>query len=325
MNERSVSEERGRQLRRDQVAFFFDRTLEPVITIKSGQRLVLETEDANGALVRSEEDIYSDTAALFEKAGGSNPVTGPIFVEGAHPGDCLVVTLNSIHPGGPEELGYTGVFQHLGALESPYSLQEPLAPRTKILAMADGIAKFQAKHKLIEIPMHPFVGTIGTAPKYDRVRSCLYGRDYCGNVDCAEVTVGSKVVLPVNVEGGLLALGDCHGAQGAGEITGMALETRAEVDITVHVLASAEAGFVGLPQVNGEGWIGSIGCIWGATLDDNIRAAYIDLVRRMERYYGFDPLDAYILLNLVGRVSVGQVVDPAYYACVAMIDRRFVE
>jgi len=321
----AIGDEAAPRLRRDQVSYYFDRCVEPILTIKSGQRVIVETEDANAALVRSEEDAYKSAEILFEKAGGSDPITGPIYVEGARPGDCLSVMINRITPGGPESLGYTAVFQKLGSLESMYSLQAPLEPRTRIVRMADGIAKLRTKHKTIDIKMHPFMGTIGTAPKYDRVRSYLQGHDYCGNVDCPEVTVGSTVVLPVNVDGGLLSLGDCHGAQGAGEITGCALETRAEVDIKVDLIPNSEAQYVNLPQVNSAGWIGSIGCVSGATLADNIRAAYIDLIHRMERFYGFDSIDAYILLNLVGRVSVGQVIDPSFYACVAMVDREYID
>jgi acetamidase/formamidase len=304
---------------RDQRAFFFTGDIEPVLTVQSGQTVVVETEDANAGLIRTEEDVYSDFSALFEKAGGCNPVTGPIYVANAAPGDCLLVHIDSIEV---EHRGYTSVFPTLGALQSSTTIQPPHGSVTKICEIQNDHFIFSAKHREITIEIEPFIGTISTAPREERIYSFYHGKEYCGNIDCPDLKAGTTVVLPVNVEGGLLSIGDIHARQGDGEITGCALEIRGKVQITIECLSRTEVRFAEWPQVNTADWIGSIGCPLGGSLDEAVRAAYLDLIERMHGYYGFERLDAYQLLNLVGKVTVGQVLEPLY-TCVAKIDRKY--
>ncbi len=308
-------------VRRENRQFCFDAKYEPVLSIKSGQTVQIETEDANAGLIRTKKDEYPIFVDLFNKAGGANPVTGPIFVEGAKPGDCLAVKIENITV---DRQGYSNVLQDLGALQSAYNIQPHHGARTTICKVKGDYFTFPGKKKKIDVPIEPMIGTIATAPRFERVASFYHGKEYCGNIDCPDLEIGNTVVLPVNVDGGLLTLGDVHGAQGDGEITGCALEIRGAVTVTVELLARERAQFCGWPQVNSATWIGSIGCPIGGSLDDAIRAAYVDLINRMEKFYGFDRLDAYQLLNLVGKVTVGQVVEPLY-SCVARIDRRYLE
>ncbi len=308
-------------IKREDRQFYFDAKYEPVLSIKSGQTIQIETEDANAGLIRTEKDEYPIFAELFDKAGGANPVAGPIFVEGAKPGDCLAVKLEDITI---DSQGYSNILSDLGALQSAYGIQPRHEARTTICKVKGDHFTFPGRKKKIDVPVKPMIGTIATAPKYERVASFWHGKEYCGNIDCPELKIGNTVVLPVNVEGALLTLGDVHGAQGDGEITGCALEIRGVVTVTVELLSKEMAQFCEWPQVNSPSWIGSIGCPIGGSLDDAVRAAYVDLINRMEKYYGFDKLDAYTLLNLVGKVGVGQVVEPLY-SCVAKIERRYLE
>ncbi len=103
-------------------------------------------------------------------------------------------------------------------------------------------------------------------------------------MDCPDIGEGATVVLPCNVDGALLSIGDIHGAQGDGEITGCALECRGEVKVRVTVLKKEEAKYADWPQVNTDAFIGSIICGGALNLSDQIRAGYVDLVKRMERY-----------------------------------------
>ena len=143
-------------------------------------------------------------------------------------------------------------------------------------------------------------------------------------VDVPQITAGGTLVLPVNVEGALLGLGDAHAAQGDGEITGAALEIEAEVVFTVRVAEREEARFVALPQINTEDAIGSIAGYQGVSLADCTRAGYVDLLERLVRFYRFQKREAYELLGQVGRVQVGNMIDPFYSAMVS-IDRRYLE
>lgn len=85
--------------------------------------------------------------------------------------------------------------------------------------------------------MNPFVGSIGVAPKYDRRASFYQGSEWCGNIDICDVKPGAQVVLPVNVEGGLLLMGDVHACQGDGEITGCALECRGRIEARITLVS----------------------------------------------------------------------------------------
>ncbi len=311
-------------IRRDQYKFYFDKELEPVLTINSGDSVIVETEDANASLIQKDNDIYYKFSELYDKAGGCNPVSGPIYVRDTKPGDYLAVEIRSVEPGPVRKSGYTSIFPGLGALTSSFSIQDPLEPRTKICKISHDKVLFPTRNKqTIEIPARPFIGTIGVAPKIERRVSFYHGKDFCGNIDCPDVREGTTVVLPVNVEGALLSVGDVHAVQGDGEITGCALECQGTVEIKVTALSKDEAKYCDWPQVNAAKWIGTIVCPGGITLADVVRAGYVDLVNRMERFYGFDKLDAYQLLNLVGKVTLGQLAE--FYSCVVKIDRKYLE
>ncbi len=316
--------EQVKRIRRDmQSTFYFDKELAPIIRVKSGEELIIETQDANAGFIRKESDLYRDFAVLYAKAGGANPVSGPIYVDGAAAGDYLRVKILDIRCGGEIKQGYTALYSTgLGGLTSEYTLQGPIEPRTKIYQLAADRFRFACDGKKITIPLAPFIGTIGVAPKYERRMSFYHGKEFCGNIDCRDVGKGREVVLPVHVDGALLALGDIHAAQGDGEITGCALETEGEVRIKVEVIANEKAEYGGLPQVNSDDWIGSIGCPDGSNLADAVRMGYRDLIERMHKYYGFDKYDAYQLLGLVGEVAIGQVVEPLY-SCVVKINRKY--
>lgn len=313
-------------IKRNQFKFYFDKEAEPVLIIKSGDTVLVETEDANVSHIRKNSDIYYDFSRLYDKAGGCNPLGGPIYVEGAKVGDFLAVEILEVEPGAVRGEGYTSVFPGLGALASPFSIQEPLEPRTKICRIKDGKVLFEtnSKERTIKIPVDAFVGTIGVAPKEERRSSLYNGKDFCGNVDCPDIKAGATVILPVNVDGALLSVADVHAVQGDGEIAGCALECQGDVKIRVKVLSEEEAQFCDWAQVNTPEWIGSIVSLSAITLADQIRAGYVDLVKRMVKYYGFDKIDAYQLLNLVGKVTVGQVLDQTY-SCVVKIRREFLK
>ena len=176
----------------------------------------------------------------------------------------------------------------------------------------------------VRLPYLPFVGTLGVAPAGDPIPSFGQRPDILGNVDLPELTDGAVVVLPVHVPGGLLSLGDAHLVQGDAEIHRSAVETQADVTLTIHRRTADEVGFADLPQVNDER-LHRKRCARGpAIFEDLVRAAYDDLAIRLERYYGFSQADAFRLLGAVGKVRIGQVVPPVYSA-LAKIERKYLE
>jgi acetamidase/formamidase len=312
------------RVRRDQLHLYFDSAQEPAVRVPSGTRLVVETEDAHMGSIRSERDVYRSLAEVFEKLGGANPVTGPIYVEEVEPGDCVALTFEEIVPGPVQGQGYTVLTPGLGGLVSNYTLQPPLPPRTVICPIRDGEVHFPTSKGTITIPTAPFLGTIGVAPVGERRLSYLQGAEFLGNTDLPLNGVGATVVMRANVAGGLVSFGDAHAVQGEGEISGAAIECQADVTCRIERIPKEEARYVGLPQVNTADFIGSIGAFTGVHLGDVVRAAYVDLVQRLVQFYGFELGEAYLLACQTARVCVGQVVDPLYCAAVT-IERRYVE
>jgi acetamidase/formamidase len=312
------------RLGRDQIHLYFDASEEPRIRIRSGDRLVVETEDAHMGSIRSEQDVYQSLAEVFEKLGGANPVTGPIYVENVEPGDCVALTFEEITPGAVQGQGYTVLTPGLGGLVSNYTLQPPLPPRTVICPIRDGKVLFRATKGTIAIPTAPFLGTIGVAPSGERRLSYLQGAEFLGNTDLPLNGVGATVVMRANVTGGLVSFGDAHAVQGDGEISGAAIECQADVTCRVERIAKEEAQYVALPQVNTQEFIGSIAGFSGVHLGDVVRAAYVDIVQRLVQFYDFELGEAYLLACQTARVCVGQIVDPLYCAAVT-IERAYIE
>lgn len=310
------------RLRRDQIHLYFDANEEPQIRVPSGARLVVETEDAHMGSIRTESDVYQTLAEVFEKLGGANPVTGPIYVEGVEPGDCVALTFEDIVPGPVQGQGYTVLTPGLGGLVSNYTVQPSLKPRTVICPIRDGTVHFPTTKGTIEIPTRPFLGTIGVAPGGERRLSYLQGAEFLGNTDLPLNGIGAIVVMRANVPGGLVSFGDAHAAQGDGEISGAAIECQADVTVLIERIPKTEAHYAGLPQVNTPESIGSIAAFTGVHLGDVVRAAYVDIVNRLVQFHGFELEEAYLLACQTAKVTVGQVVDPLYCAAVT-IERRY--
>lgn len=130
---------------------------------------------------------------------------------------------------------------------------------------------------------------------------------YGGNMDLPDVGVGAVIYLPVNIKGGLLYLGDCHAAQGDGELCGVAIEHPTVTTLQIDLI---KGWSVKIPRLETKDFIMSIGA--SRPLEDAARMAYRDLIRWMAADYGFEEIDAYMLLTQCGRVRLGNMVDPKY-------------
>src|SRR5258706_13996757 len=152
------------RLLRDQWHLFFDPDEKPRLRVPSGGRVVVETEDAHIGSIRTEKDVYKSLAEVFEKLGGANPVTGPIFIERVEPGDCVAMTLEDIVPGAVQGQGYTVLTPGLGGLVSNYTLQPALEPRTVIANLRDAKDEFPTAKGVVAIPTCRFLATIARLP-----------------------------------------------------------------------------------------------------------------------------------------------------------------
>jgi amidase len=312
-----------RRFPRTATTLFLDPAAEPLAEVAEGERIVVETADSLCGIAKARAPAGMHIDAVIDQLGGACPLTGPLFVSGAARGAALEVTIHRLRAAPPAGEGWTGIFGGFGALNHErYSLARQEDPEIRVLPYADGRARFPCRHGHVEIELRPFLGTVGVAPRRERRMTFSQSPEYLGDVDIPALAEGATVVLPVNVDGALVAFGDAHGAQGDGEITGVALEIEAEVELSMRCREREEAGLLGLPQINTAELIGSVAGFEGVTLADCARAAYADLIKRLERFHGFRRSQAYELLSLVGRLQIGNMIDP-FYSVLASVERRY--
>lgn len=290
--------------------------------IASGTRLVFETLDCFSNRLTSDQQRYASEAELMEQIGAYNPVTGPVYVEGAEPGDVLAVSILGIETGTAGPFAVTNSFGAGSKVVNYDCRGMPAGGSTRICTIRDGVVEFPVGGRTLRLPAQPMVGTIGTAPAGQDVPSVLYARSIGGNMDCPLIRAGAVVYLPVGVPGGLLFIGDVHARMGDAEITGTALETSADVSVEIRLMRGSEHPLT-MPHVDSAGSIGVVGCSEGADLETNLETAMVELQNRLCGQCGFAPVDAYELLGAVAKVNINQCVPQWWKSVYAGIDRRF--
>ena len=203
----------------------------PILTIDPGDVVVVETEDAFGGVITSEQD--SPTAKL--KFPFLNPQCGPIAVNGAEKGDCLAVHIHAVETRGAQPAGTTCIIPEFGGLVGTAStamLNAPLPERVRKMHVDKDGVRWSDK---IVLPYEPFIGTIGVSPEIEAISS-LQPDYHGGNMDLPDVAPGAILYFPVHSKGGLLYVGDCHATQGDGELSGVAIEQRATVTLQIDLI-----------------------------------------------------------------------------------------
>jgi amidase len=312
-----------RRFSRERTTLFLDPRAEPLAEVAAGERIVVETADSLCGLAKARAPRGMHIEDVVEELGGACPLTGPFFVAGARAGGALEVEVHRIDPVPARGEAWTGVFGGFGALgHERYSLAVDVEPEIRVVPYDDGTARFPCRGGYVDVELRPFLGTVAVAPRRERRMTFSQSPEYLGDVDVPALGAGATLVLPVNVDGALVGFGDVHAAQGAGEITGAALEVEAEAELTLIPRERAEAGFASLPQINTSNAIGSVAGYEGVALADCARAAYVDLIVRLERFHGYQRREAYELLSAVGRLDIGNMIDP-FYSALASVERRY--
>jgi amidase len=274
----------------------------PKLTIDPGDIVVVETEDAFGGAIQSEQD--SPTEKL--NFPFLNPQCGPIFVKGAKKGDCLAVYIHAVETRGAQPAGTTCIIPEFGGLVGTGAtavLNAPLPERVRKMHVDTDGVRWSDK---ITLPYEPFIGTIGVSPELEAISS-LQPDYHGGNMDLPDMAPGAVVYFPVHAEGARLFVGDCHATQGDGELSGVAVEQRATVTLQVDLIKNWSFAW---PRLETADFIMTIGS--ARPMEDAARIAYRELVRWMSADYGFDEIDAYMFLSQAGRMRMGNMVDPKY-------------
>jgi acetamidase/formamidase len=242
-------------------------------------------------------------------------------VEGARPGDALKVTIHSFRPSG---WGWTGNIPGFGLLSDQFpdahlhhwKYDASLAP-----AMYGPGGR---------VPLRPFAGTIGTALAEPGLHSIVPPRQVGGNMDIRDLSAGSVLYLPVEVEGALLSLGDTHAAQGDGEVCGTAIESPIDASIQVEVLKDARlrlprfttAGPVS-NHFDQKGYEVTLGI--GPDLMQGARVALMEMIELLSKRFGYSPIDAYMLCSVCADLRVCSIVDRPNWVVGMYFPRMVVE
>lgn len=281
-----------------QFQHFFSAAIEPVLRINSGDTVKTWSVDAGG----------TDSKGVRRTSGG-NPLTGPFFIEGAVPGDTLAVRFNRIRLNRDTAISSPLIVN--GALNPGYVEQ-----RAKVegydadwkLDRAAGFAMLQKPTDVMKnyrVPLAPMLGCVGVAPGGgNQYRSGFLG-SFGGNMDYNQLREGTTVYLPVYVPGALLFVGDGHALQGAGELTGNALETSMDIEFTVEV---QRGGSPPAPRMENADYLMASGI--AGSIDEAFRGATTNLVRWLEKKYGLNPAEVSSVLGTAIVYEMAEVVDP---------------
>ena len=275
---------------------------QPVLHVKPGDRVVVETRDAFEGKIREETDKPSEVLQV----PFLNPQNGPIMIEGAEKGDVVAVYIEKMAPRGDDPHGFCCMIPNFGGLTgTDYTalLNEPLPEVVRKIKIDEENVYWSKRNTL---PYKPHIGTLSLSPEIDSINS-LTPDNHGGNMDVPDMGPGSITYLPVRSPGGRLFIGDAHACQGDGEVCGTAVEYQSTTTVRVDLIKKWQIDW---PRLENEGALMSIGS--ARPLEDATRIAYRELVLWMAAEYGFDKWDAYMMLSQVGKVRLGNFVDPKY-------------
>ena len=264
----------------------YSRHNEPRLTIESGDSVEVEAEDAFSGQIRSNDDRRDKSKRPF-----GNPQTGPIYVNGASPGDTLAVKIESIEPlngqcatrtSDPNQMcQWLGTDCHHG---------------THVCPISDGVIHWSDD---LKIPYTPMLGCIGTSPA-TTVPGTGPAGPHGGNMDIIETCPGNTIYLPVYVDGAFLYLGDAHAAMGHGELSASGLEMASRSVITVNVLKGKTIEW---PRIESPDEIMVV--VSETPMERSIAHASALLILWMEEEFGGDRWRAYDILTHVMQISIG--------------------
>jgi amidase len=288
----------------------FSGAHQPALRVKPGDHVITYTIDAGGV----------DSKGV-QRGQGPNPEIGPFYVEGAEPGDTLVVHLLRLDTN--RSTGYSA------SLLAPYTA-DPGFLRAEALREAKranwqidkqkGIAFIDPgdfKGARIELPLRPMLGCIGTAPANKAAIPTSYPDNFGGNMDYNGMGAGATVMLPVFEPGALLFLGDGHARQGDGEVVGSAIETSLDVEFSVDLVKRKKINW---PRLENQDFIMVLGS--SRALNEALQHATTELMRWLMESYGFDERGASLLMGQGMEYDISNVVDPEF-TVVAKMRKQF--
>lgn len=273
---------------RAEISYIFSPKVPERCRIRPKETVCFETFDCFTNRLLPEGTTYE----TVPKCPG-NPVTGPLFVEGARPGDMLKIRIDRIETG---PVGIVVVGPKSGCLREHFPERE-----LRRIPVENGLARFNGR---LSLPIEPMIGTIGVAPAEGEIPS-VTPTDHGGNMDCTQIKEGTVLYLPVFCEGGLLSMGDVHALMGDGETEDCGLEIEARVTVTVEVVRHPGISWPLLETK--DRWIAIAS---KKTVEEAWRAADRQMFELLTGQAGIDAYEAGMLLTLAGDLAFCQTVNP---------------
>ncbi|WP_416356210.1 acetamidase/formamidase family protein [Aureimonas phyllosphaerae] len=283
--------------------FGWDNSFEPALRVAPGATIEFECRDSSAGQLTPDSTVESVTALDFSKI---NPVSGPIFVEGAEPGDALKVTIEGFKPSG---FGWTANIPGFGLLADQFT-----EAALTIWTYDPNSLEPAAFGRHGRVPLKPFAGTIGNALAEPGHHSVVPPRRVGGNLDIRDLSAGTTLYLPVEVAGALFSVGDTHAAQGDGEVCGTAIESPMNAVLTLDLVKGAN---LAMPRfttpgpvtrhLDAKGYEVTTGV--GPDLMTGARQAVADMVELLAQRYNLNPVDAYMLVSTCGDLRISEIVD----------------
>jgi acetamidase/formamidase len=295
----------------DRVHFTWDVTHDPVLTIESGDTVVVQTRDVSDNQITPSSDAGVITTLNWDRV---YPLAGPIAIRGAQPGDTLAVEILDIHTLG---WGWTAIIPGFGLL--PEDFREPYLrifdlTRGDVTPLRDDIL----------IPIEPFFGTMGVCPAGASKQAVMPPGVFGGNLDTRQLTRGTTLYLPVQVAGGLFSCGDAHAAQGDGEVcvTGIEAPMHAALRFSLQKgrrLPAPQFVTTGglLPRVNHAGFYATTGV--GPDLMRAAQDALRAMIAHLGATYRLPREEAYVLSSLCVDLKISEIVDAGVFVVSAFL------
>lgn len=289
-------------IHREHIHHGWNNAFAPRLKIAPGETVNFEIVDASsGQLNRN------STQADLEKLDLArvNPVTGPVYIDGAKPGDALKVTVLSFRPSG---WGWTGNIPGFGLLTDQF-------PQAKLhhwnYDPGHGSAMYGPGGR---VPLKPMCGTIGVAPAAPGLHSIIPPRNVGGNMDIRDIVEGVELYLPVEVDGAIFSVGDTHAAQGDGEVCGTAIESPIDVALKFDLVKGAKLRSPRYvtpgpltKHFDTRGYEVTTGI--GPDLMVDARSAVSEMIELLSRRFGYSPIDAYMLCSVCADLRISSIVD----------------
>jgi len=290
-------------VRREQYHLAWDNAIPPLATVSSGDTVEFDLLDASCGQIGPGSIATAIAALDFSRV---DQVNGPIFVQGAEPGDTLEVEFLSVEPA---EWGWTAIIPGFGLLADEFP-----EPALKIWRLEGGSGGWADFAPGIRLPLAPFCGEIGLAPGAPGALSTIPPYRHGGNMDTKHLTAGARLFLPVEARGALFSLGDGHAAQGDGEVCGTAIETPVRATVRLSVRKDkpvAEPQFLTrgplAPRTNTAPYYATDGI--GPDLMAAARNAVRHMIAHLQREYGLSRVDAYMLCSVAVDLKICEIVD----------------